>query len=52
MRERPEHVQQAAEHEITAAAIAEIQRFLAGLPDPDTRCADDILGYDAFDLPR
>lgn len=52
VRERLEHVHQADEREISAAAIAEIQRFLAGLPDLDTRCADDILGYDAFGLPR
>jgi antitoxin VapB len=52
VRERLEHVQQEDEQELTAAGIAEIQRFLAALPDLDTRCADDILGYDAFGLPR
>jgi antitoxin VapB len=33
------------------AAIEEIQRFLAGLPDRDTRTAEEILGYDTFGIP-
>lgn len=33
------------------AAIAEVQRLVATLPDLDTRPADDILGYDEAGLP-
>jgi len=33
------------------AEIAEIQAFVASLPDRDTRPADDIMGYDSFGLP-
>lgn len=33
------------------AEIAEIQAFVASLPDRDSRSADEILGYDAYGLP-
>lgn len=32
--------------------IAEIQRFVAALPDLDTRSADGILGYGPSGLPE
>lgn len=34
------------------AEVTEIQRFVADLPDRDTRSADEILGYDASGLPE
>ncbi|MFZ9961603.1 MAG: type II toxin-antitoxin system VapB family antitoxin [Candidatus Limnocylindrus sp.] len=34
------------------AEVAELQAFLRSQPDRDTRTADEILGYDAFGLPR
>lgn len=34
------------------AGVAEIQAFVASLPDRDHRSAEEILGYDAFGLPR
>lgn len=33
------------------AEIAEIQAFVAGLPDRDPRQAEDLLGYDEYGLP-
>jgi len=33
------------------AEVAEIQAFVASLPDRDPRSADEILGYDAQGLP-
>ncbi len=33
------------------AEVAEIQAFVAGLPDRDTRSPDEILGYDEAGLP-
>jgi len=33
------------------AEVAEIQRFVADLPDRDTRSAEEILGYDSSGLP-
>ena len=32
--------------------VAELQAFLRAQPDRDNRPADDLLGYDAFGLPR
>jgi antitoxin VapB len=37
--------------EVLLQEIAEIQRFVADLPDLDTRTADEILGYDRHGLP-
>jgi hypothetical protein len=34
------------------AEVAEIQRFVADLPERDARSADEILGYDAHGIPR
>lgn len=34
------------------AEIAELQAFVRAQPDRNTRTADEILGYDAFGLPR
>ena len=34
------------------AEVAEIQAFVASLPDRDSRSPDEILGYDAQGLPR
>lgn len=33
------------------AEVAEIQAFVADLPDRDTRSPDEILGYDATGIP-
>jgi antitoxin VapB len=33
------------------AEVTAIQRFVADLPDCDTRSPDEILGYDGFGLP-
>ena len=35
-----------------AAQIAELQMFLREQPDRDFRSADEIIGYDAYGLPR
>lgn len=32
--------------------VAELQALVAAQPDRDTRSADEIIGYDAFGLPR
>ncbi|NJD19729.1 MAG: PSK operon transcription factor [Gemmatimonadetes bacterium] len=40
------------EGDLMGAEVAEIQAFVASLPDRDTRSADEIVGYDAFGLPR
>ena len=32
--------------------VADLQALIAAQPDRDTRSADEILGYDAFGLPR
>lgn len=37
--------------DVMLAEVAEIQRFLADLPDRDLREADEILGYDERGLP-
>lgn len=34
------------------AEIAEVQRFVADLPDRDARSPDELLGYDDAGLPR
>ena len=34
------------------AEVAELQAFLRNQPERDARPADEILGYDAFGLPR
>ncbi len=37
--------------ELLVREVAEIQRFVADLPDRDARTADEILGYDERGLP-
>jgi antitoxin VapB len=37
--------------ELLLKEVAEIQRFVADLPDRDTRTTDEILGYDEHGLP-
>ena len=39
------------ESDFLVEEIAEIQRFVAELPDRDSRTADEILGYDETGLP-
>lgn len=41
----------ASHPELLLAEVAEIQRFVADLPDRDPRSAEEILGYDAHGLP-
>ena len=43
---------QASEPDLLLLEVAEIQRFLADLPDRDTRSPDEILGYDDAGLPN
>ncbi len=52
LRERLATLGKSSERALVSADVATIQRFLASIPDRDTRAADDILGYDAFGLPR
>lgn len=40
-----------SEPDLLMAELGEIQRFVADLPDRDTRDPDEILGYDASGLP-
>ncbi len=51
LRERLASVQRQEEPAGLAGAVAEIQDFVAALPDRDPPCAEDILGYDARGLP-
>ena len=39
------------ESELLLTEVAELQRFVADLPDRDARTAEEILGYDASGLP-
>ena len=40
------------EGDLMEAQVAEIQAFVASLPDRDARSPEEILGYDALGLPR
>ena len=40
-----------SEPDVLLAEVAEIQGFVADLPDCDTRSAEEILGYDDAGLP-
>jgi antitoxin VapB len=40
------------EADLMLAEVAAVQRFVANLPDRDVRGADEVLGYDAFGVPR
>ena len=51
LRERLASVQRHSEPAGIAGAVAEIQDFVAALPDRDPRCAEEILGYDERGLP-
>ena len=51
LRERLASVQRQEEPAGLEVAVAEIQDFVATLPDRDLRCAEEILGYDARGLP-
>ena len=51
LRERLASVQRQEEPAGLVGAVAEIQDFVAALPDRDLRCAEEILGYDARGLP-
>ena len=42
---------EATSEDLLLAEVTEIQRFVAGLPDRDTRGPDEILGYDDSGLP-
>lgn len=51
IRERLASLQVGRKSTAMAAAVAEIQDFVAALPDRDRRSADEILGYDDHGLP-
>ncbi len=51
LRERLASVQRHPEPAGLEAAVAEIQDFVAALPDRDLRCAEEILGDDERGLP-
>jgi antitoxin VapB len=51
LRDRLAAVSRRADGDLLAAEIAEIQRFVASLPDRDLRTDEAILGYDDFGLP-
>ncbi len=52
MEERLAAVRRRQERARIHAEVADIQRFVASLPERDTRSADEILEYDEFGLPR
>jgi antitoxin VapB len=43
---------QTTEPDLLLLEVAEVQHFLAALPDRDPRSADEILGYDDSGLPN
>ncbi len=51
LRERLASLQRHEQAAGLEAAVAEIQDFVAALPDRDCRSADEILGYDEHGLP-
>ena len=51
LRTRLAAVTAASVGDLMDAEVAEIQAFVASLPDRDARTDDEILGYDAFGLP-
>lgn len=51
LRERLSALRRRRDARQVRAAVAEIQAFVASLPDRDSRPADEILGYDEFGLP-
>lgn len=46
-----ESANEASDPDLLLAEVAEIQRFVADLPDRDLRSPDEILGYDDTGLP-
>ena len=46
-----EYADFASSFEVLWAEVVELQDFLAGLPDRDSRSPEEILGYDAHGLP-
>ena len=51
LKERLASVQRSEEPVGLERSVAEIQNFVAALPDRDLRSADEILGYDERGLP-
>ena len=51
LRESLSRARHEVEPELLLAEIEELQRFVADLPDRDTRSAEEILGYDESGLP-
>lgn len=51
LRERLAEVRRTPEGDVLDAEVAEIQAFVASLPDRDGRSDEEILGYDDFGLP-
>lgn len=51
LQERLDAVRREESFEVLWAEVAEIQEFVATLPDRDTRSPDEILGYDEDGLP-
>jgi antitoxin VapB len=51
LRESLARTSRGSDFETLLAEVSEIQRFVADLPDRDTRPADEILGYDDQGLP-
>jgi antitoxin VapB len=52
LRETLRRTAEPADEDLLRAEVTAIQRFVADLPDRDTRAPDEILGYDDFGLPR
>lgn len=52
LRDRLSAVRRPPERAVLLSEVAQIQEFVASLPDRDTRSPDAILGYDDFGLPR
>lgn len=52
VRERLDSMRRRQRRQEIVSSVREIQEFLRGVPDVDTRSADEILDYDAFGLPR
>jgi antitoxin VapB len=52
LRERLEALRRRRHRARLHAEIADLQAFVAALPDLDTRDADEIVGYDEFGLPQ
>jgi antitoxin VapB len=52
LRERLVAVTRPPERAILLEEVAQLQAFVASLPDRDARAPDEILGYDDHGLPR